>query len=954
MTTRILFTGKVDHRYAWIGNDAEGSIDILNELSAVIATAKTSIAVSTMTFNFTSGTGATPADAKIENIAALLGQKAAAGLDVRIMGNGGHRFQAGYFRAMRGPVQLADNNLPALINRISFQRSTTPAPAGFLVDSGTSFGPHSNGLNYGWDQDVSTDITSHGTPDATFTSPLLRECYAHKNSDGPRKWSIDLPEGYYYVFVVTGEAAYPSKSFVSAQGDMIFFRKNSNGNFQYFDHTNTAIAEFDCSTVSGGRDEDSKFPLSKRLHVAATGKLEITVGKLGETGYSSLNYIEIYRGDANLLGDLGVDKTRVQKRALHHSKFVLVDEGTANCQLWTGSHNLTPVDPTASEVRSEDAILTNEAAIAAAFRAEFDQWWGSSSGSPSVDKSLNGIFKVPILANGTMASPLPGIAASWSVRFSPSKNGPGGLDLYQTIAYFLGPANIPTEDILLLVEQVTDGGTYSGSNGTFSGPTGIVSLLHNKVLGGTMMRALIGDSSPTESIFTSFSSINGAKVASWKQIHDKIAIVDTLRDNPTRARGKVLCGSMNWSQGAMHVNDEQTLLLRDPAIANQFMQRALNASDEAAIKITMAADCVIVIDRSYSMNDPATFGTSKIAAARVAAKVFLDMMEQDGSHRLALVRFGSDVEPFSPPSTLAPFTETRSIELASAIDTIEATLPIGNSTCYGKALQKAYSLLTSSAKLNSRRMVVFLTDGKENAAPMAASVYPAMAVDGIEIHTTSFGVFNPDDTSGPNAVLYKIANVSGGTFAQIDNDAIHLQKRFAEVARDAMGMITILDPSWTLKNGEAFVQDFPVDMKEGRLIIVLLWGEQKASPEKFVIKTPWGEQINEHMAGVEPKRRRGSEVWNIDLNLLSRALRREVRGVWSASARSPMDGLQAYLCVFAINTGLCHLGADLSHVGGKSKLFTRVFSGKQIADEAKIQVAHILPRQKAARETRSS
>lgn len=944
MTTRVLFTGKVDHRYAWIGNDAEGSVDILNELATVISAATTSIAVSTMTFNYGTDAGATAADAKVENIAALLAQKAAAGVDVRIMANGGHRFQTGYFRTLRGPVHIADNNLPALVHRISFQRSTTVAPAGFLIDSGAVFGPRGDGISYGWNQDVSADIEAHGTPDATFTSPLLGECYAHRNSDGPRTWSIELPPGYYYVFVVTGEAAFGSKSFVLAQGQSIFFRKNSSGTYQYFDQTNTGPGEFDCSTVDGGMDPASGLSLSQRLQVTSTGLLEIEVGKFGETGYSSVNYIEIYRAsDVYPFGDRGLDKTRVQERALHHSKFVLIDEGTANQRLWTGSHNLTPVDPTASSARSEDAILTDVAGICAAFRSEFDQWWGTTSGTPDAGAARNGVFKVPVVANGAMPSTLPGLTTSWSVVFSPSKNGPGGVDLYQSLENFLGTAATPSDDILLLIEQVTDGGTYTGSNGTFSGPTAIVNLLRSKALGGAIVRAMIGDSSPEESIFTAFSGIASAKVASLTQIHDKAAIVDTLRDNPMRARGKVLCGSMNWSQGAMHVNDEQTLIFHDPAIANQFLQRAARASAEAAIDLSRAADCVIVIDRSYSMNDPAEAGTTKIAAARIAAKVFLDMLEHNGTHRLALVRFGSVVEPFSPPSTLTLLTATSASGLASAIDGINATLPIGASTCYGLALQRAFSLLTSSGTPNPHRLVVFLTDGKENTPPMAATVYPMMAAAGIEIHTTSFGTFSSTDTSGPNAILDEIARASGGTFAQVDNDTIHLQKRFAEVARDAMGMITILDPSWKLGPGEVFTQEFPVDMQKGTLMIVLLWGGQKAGPEEVNIVTPWGERIDAGSTGVDRKTGSGREVWRIDLDLLNTRLKHEVRGMWKASARAPKGGLRVDLCVFASNTGIGHIVTDLSRIGGEFELRTRVFGGEHIAKDARSRVIHVLP-----------
>jgi hypothetical protein len=52
MGSHVLFTGQVDHRYAWIGNEARGGVDIFAELATWLGTASASIAVSTMTFNY--------------------------------------------------------------------------------------------------------------------------------------------------------------------------------------------------------------------------------------------------------------------------------------------------------------------------------------------------------------------------------------------------------------------------------------------------------------------------------------------------------------------------------------------------------------------------------------------------------------------------------------------------------------------------------------------------------------------------------------------------------------------------------------------------------------------------------------------------------------------------------------------------------------------------------------
>ena len=584
MATRILFTGKVDHKYAWPGNEAEGCVDILTELSSVISSAKKSIAVSTMTFSYRTDAGKTQADSNVENIAALLAQKASQGIDVRIMANGGHRFQSGYFRAQRGPVMLSDNNLPALVYRISFQKASSPAPSGYLVDSGAKFGARSGGLSYGWDKDVSASISPHGNPDATFTTALLRECYAASNSAGSCTWSIKLPADYYYVLVATGEAAYSSKSFVHAQGQTIFIRKNASGKYQYYDYTDNGAGEFECSAVEGGKDQNSGLAVSRRLQVKSDGMLNIIVGQAGEVGYSSIDYIEIYRAsDVNVYGDKGLDKKRIQERGIHHSKFILVDAGTRSQRLWTGSHNLTPVDPTSASTRSEDALLTDVPEICTAFRSEFDQWWGASSGKPDAGLARNGVFKIPVVADGTMPGHALGSKVTWGVRFSPSTTKLPGLDLYKTVSNFIAPRGSSVSDLLLVMEQFTDGGTYTGSNGTFNGPTQLVKVLKSEAQGGVLFWAMIGDQSPTESIFTDLTNIPSAKVKSLPSIHDKFAVINALKDTPAKAKGAVLFGSMNWSQGAMHVNDEQTLIIWDPWIANIFLQRAAQAAKEASI-----------------------------------------------------------------------------------------------------------------------------------------------------------------------------------------------------------------------------------------------------------------------------------------------------------------------------------------------------------------------------------
>src|SRR5690606_8914915 len=142
---------------------------------------------------------------------------------------------------------------------------------------------------------------------------------------------------------------------------------------------------------------------------------------------------------------------------------------------------------------------------------------------------------------------------------------------------------------------------------------------------------------------------------------------------------------------------------------NLYLQRATAAYVEDGNPLDRPVDCVIAIDRSGSMLQTLPDGvTSKIALAREAATVFLDALHHDGRHRVALTRFGAAVEPFTPASTLTDLDSGSVGGLAAQINSIDATGPLGNATCYGLGLADAFAKVTSATAPHPRQMVVFL------------------------------------------------------------------------------------------------------------------------------------------------------------------------------------------------------------------------------------------------------
>ena len=774
-----------------MNNDAHGEVDFKAKIIELINSAEKSVDICTMSFG------------GVNEIADALIAAANKGIKVRVICDGGKRFQDGMERVLRGPVQVADNNLPALYCKINFQKKDSAVPEGFLADYGEAYALRNSGYTYGW---VSSDISNGEIVKSTstqYTTSLLKDVYTIRNTKSA-KWQIKLPNGYYYVLVNVGrDDSYdkgPYYNYIKVQNEQIHTYKD-NDVLKYSDYRKTNPGEFSCSVVDGGKT--GNVYNSKRVQVK-NGILTVTVG--GNTTYNTLtalDFIEIYRAKNNP----ETDKKYVQNRQLQHSKYIIIDGGTNKAQLWTGSGNLT----TGMINLSEDAILTDEEGICNAFYKEFNHMWGGSQLVPNPSDAAFGKFKTAIsteiysITNPLLPTPN---SFDWKVHFSPSKPA---FNLYADLSTLIGESK---HNLIMLMEQWSDGGdvNYSLGNSTYvlRGSTYLMDHdLGNYISSGKPFYGIFGNTSATDSIFTKFTNNQNAHISGVKKIdnddkyniHDKIALSDAYRDTRYAKRGSVLFGSMNWSQSGMHYNDEQTVIVKDPAIANQYLQRAMAALDREGMMPPSNADIVLVLDRSYSMvRSCANTDKSRIDAMKTAAKLFVDLLASDGKHRISVVRFGTTVEnnKYADTEVLKTLTSQHADTVKKEIDSISITSgeSISSWTCYGLALQAALNRFENSSS-NNRKLVVFFTDGEENRAPKANTVYPQLVDKNIEIHSIGFGNFNPF-VLGNNSVLADMATASAGTFAQMEADEILLKKRFAEIACDIMDSSVILDPEYEL------------------------------------------------------------------------------------------------------------------------------------------------------------
>ncbi|MEO0039050.1 MAG: Phospholipase precursor [Bacteroidota bacterium] len=253
-----------------------------------------------------------------------------------------------------------------------------------------------------------------------------------------------------------------------------------------------------------------------------------------------------------------------------HNKFVIIDAICNNpflSYVWTGSTNWTVAQIDGPD--KNNAIVIQDQTLATAYTMEFEEMWGSSTALPNTTNSKFGQYK-------TDNTPHNFIIGGKTVEsyFSPSDG---------TTAKIISAVNSANTDIEVAVMNFTR--------------TDISAVLINKFSSGlTNINVLVDSSNPTSNQISNLQSglsPNHAVIDAASGImHHKFMVVDNF-DNTSDPQ--VLTGSHNWSTSAETKNDENTLIVHDANIANQYYQ--------AFASVYQAAGGIIVIPLSNDENN---------------------------------------------------------------------------------------------------------------------------------------------------------------------------------------------------------------------------------------------------------------------------------------------------------------------------------------------------------------
>ena len=230
---------------------------------------------------------------------------------------------------------------------------------------------------------------------------------------------------------------------------------------------------------------------------------------------------------------------------LMHNKFFVMDgRGGApeSIWVWTGSWN--PTDPGTNN-DFQNAIEFQDAALANAYTMEFNEMWGSDGDIPNASNSRFGARKL----NNT-----------------PHKFVVGG----KPVEVYFSPSDGADARIVNEISRTEHSVGFQLLTLTRSG---IATALLNQKNAGRKVRGDIDDSTDTGSQYRYLRN-NGVDVrlkpsGTTGLLHHKYSIIDA--ENPAWS-AVTLTGSHNWSGSAENFNNENTVIVRDGNITNQYLQ----------------------------------------------------------------------------------------------------------------------------------------------------------------------------------------------------------------------------------------------------------------------------------------------------------------------------------------------------------------------------------------------
>jgi phosphatidylserine/phosphatidylglycerophosphate/cardiolipin synthase-like enzyme len=278
-----------------------------------------------------------------------------------------------------------------------------------------------------------------------------------------------------------------------------------------------------------------------------------------------VRYITCESTTTAALGTLNSNIPRIERpegMGIMHNKFIVIDADVAD-STWvlSGSTNWT-----SSQIFDDPnhIIMVQDQSVARTYELEFNEMWGSDGNEPDDENAKFGSNKTNntphhFIVNGN----------DFEVYFSPTDN------TTLNISNALKSADDEIDFALLVFTNNQLGTTIAEKHESGVEVNGIIEQIN------------------TEGSEYDFLVEEGVNVISHQgfgdSFHHKYCIVD--HDN-TDSDPLVITGSHNWSGAAETNNDENTMIIHDANIANQFFQEFNERMNEIENQVEPSFNCV--------------------------------------------------------------------------------------------------------------------------------------------------------------------------------------------------------------------------------------------------------------------------------------------------------------------------------------------------------------------------
>ncbi|MDP4115174.1 MAG: phospholipase D-like domain-containing protein [Bacteroidota bacterium] len=241
---------------------------------------------------------------------------------------------------------------------------------------------------------------------------------------------------------------------------------------------------------------------------------------------------------------------RPNANGLMHNKFIIFDERDSintNDWVWTGSWNVT-----SSELTWKNSVIEiNDHALAQAYTTEFEEMWGSNTDTPNSSNAKFGSAKTDN---------------------TPHYFNIGGRD----IRLYFSPSDNTESKIQESISTANNSIYFCSYTFTSSNVQTTIAARHSA--GVNDIRGVIDQVNMTGSQWGNLQTYSEMLQNPSPTLHHKYGIIDASYPSSSPI---VIAGSHNWTRSANEDNDENTLIIRDLSIANQYLQEFKSRYNEA-------------------------------------------------------------------------------------------------------------------------------------------------------------------------------------------------------------------------------------------------------------------------------------------------------------------------------------------------------------------------------------